>query len=88
MFVEENALRALTLPGNAGTLALSFVCPDKLQKRCRFIIELSIKPADSGKAALGQRKLALCDSALHSTPHPARPVPVAHEAERLGLGSW
>src|SRR4051812_43492446 len=44
---EENALRALTLPryGWIGTVRLE--CPDKLQKRCRFIIELSVEPADS-----------------------------------------
>jgi len=64
-FAEENALRALTLPRNGGIGTVRLECPDKLQKRCRFIVELSVEPADSREAALRQWKLAFCDSALH-----------------------
>jgi hypothetical protein len=65
-FAEENALRALTLPRNDWIGTVRLECPDKLQKRCRFIVELSVEPADSREAPLRQWKLTLCDSALHS----------------------
>src|SRR5262245_26158448 len=55
---NENALRALTLPRTCVRFTCRFVCPDKLQKRRGFIVELSVEPADAGKAALGHRKLA------------------------------
>ena len=64
-FAEENALRALTLPGIGWSRTVRLECPDKLQKRCRFIVELRVEPADPREAALRQWKLALCDSALH-----------------------
>jgi len=42
--------------------------PDKLQKRCRFIVELSVKPTDPGEATFGQWQLPFGDSTLHATP--------------------
>src|SRR5215510_2049500 len=47
---DENALRALTLPRTRRSFALRLVRPDKLQKRCRFIVELSVKSADPREA--------------------------------------
>jgi len=42
--------------------------PHKLQKRCRFIVKLSVKPADPREAALRQRQFAFGDSTLHAAP--------------------
>jgi hypothetical protein len=49
-------------------MAIRLERPDKLQKRCRFIVKLSVKPADPGKATLGQGQLPFGDSTLHATP--------------------
>jgi hypothetical protein len=63
---QENALTALTLPRNRWDRAICFERPDKLQKRCRFIIELSVEPADAREAALSHWQLVFRDSALHA----------------------
>ena len=64
-FANENALRALTLPRNHHGRTLRLESPDKLQKRCRFVVELGVEPADPREAALGERQLAFRDSTLH-----------------------
>jgi len=64
----ENALAARSLPRNHGQRTIRFERPDKLQKRCRFIVELSVKPADSRKALFSEWQLPFSDSTLHATP--------------------
>jgi len=63
-----NASAAQTLPSNWWQRAICFKCPDKLQKRCRFIVKLSIKLADPGEAPFSQWQLPFRDSTLHATP--------------------
>src|SRR5262249_30862628 len=65
--VTRNALATMALPRNDGSRSVLFECPHKLQKRCRFIVELSVKPADPGEAALRQRQFGFGDSTLHAT---------------------
>jgi hypothetical protein len=55
----------LALPTILRGCAVGLECPDKLQERCRFIVELSVKPADPWKASFREWQLALGNSALH-----------------------
>src|SRR5262245_422538 len=66
--VYRNALPAMALPRNDGSRPMLLERPHKLQKRCRFIVKLSVKPADPREAALRQRQFAFGDSTLHAAP--------------------
>ena len=65
--IRRNALLTRALPGNYRVRPIRLECPDKLQKRHRFIVELFIEAADPGEAALRQGQLPFGDSTLHAT---------------------